>query len=284
MGAIPSPWKWQPHPEVWLLLIMGAGAYAWAVNVLGPRRTGLERAASPREVFCFYSGLILLWLSADWPLHELAEDYLFSAHMVQHLIYMLVVPPLLLLGIPRWLWRLLLAPRPVFAAMRFATRPLIALAAFNGMVAFIHWPAIVELQVSNELAHLSVHGLILGASLLMWWPVVAPLPELGSLSEPAKMFYLFLTSILPTVPASFLTFARGVLYEHYAHVPRLWGISPQTDQMMSGLIMKIGGGLLLWAIIAVMFFRWYAREEQGRTEEVSWEDFERELQARGMRK
>jgi putative membrane protein len=118
----------------------------------------------------------------------------------------------------------------------------------------------------------------------MWWPVVSPLPELGRISDIAKMFYLFLNSIVPTVPASFLTFAKGVLYEHYEHVPRLWGISAQTDQMLSGLIMKIGGGLLLWTIIAILFFQWYAREERGQVEEVSWDDFEHELDAWNMRK
>ncbi len=81
-----------------------------------------------------------------------------------------------------------------------------------------------------------------------------------------------------------MTFADGVLYHHYETVPRLWGLSAQTDQMLSGLIMKIGGGLLLWSIITVLFFRWYAREERQQIDEVSWDDFERELEAWDLRK
>jgi cytochrome c oxidase assembly factor CtaG len=86
------------------------------------------------------------------------------------------------------------------------------------------------------------------------------------------------------VPASFLTFAQRPIYTFYESVPRLWGLSVVVDQMIAGLIMKIVGGLLLWGIIAVMFFRWYSREEAGNVvEQVSWDDFERELQAWDMR-
>ena len=117
----------------------------------------------------------------------------------------------------------------------------------------------------------------------MWWPVVDPIPELKRLSEPGKMLYLFLQSILPTVPASFLTFASTPIYHFYETVPRIWGIDVLTDLQMAGLIMKIGGGLLLWVCIAVIFFRWYAREERGESEEITWETFERELEVWDMR-
>lgn len=284
-GSTVSPWAWHPHPEIWLGLFLLAAGYAWAVNVLGPRFVEAgKRPASPKQIFSFYLGLAILWLSADWPLHDLGERYLFSAHMVQHLAFMLIVPPLLLVGMPRWLLRKLVSPRPVFAAMRVATKPIVALVVFNIMVAFIHWPVIVELQTSSLLGHGSIHLLILGSSLMMWWPVISPLPELGRMSDLAKMFYLFLTSILPTIPASFLTFARDVLYTHYESVPRVFGITPETDQMIAGLIMKIGGGLLLWTVIAILFFQWFAREERDQVDEVSWDDFERELEVRNMRK
>ena len=280
-----NPWAWNPHPEIWLALILLAGGYAWAINVLGPQRVAEgTRPATPGQVFAFYSGIILLWFASDWPVHDIAERYLFSFHMVQHLAFLLVVPPLLLLGTPKWLLRTLIGTGLRFKVMRVLTKPVVALLIYNLMVAFIHWPAIVELQTSSNAGHGAIHGLILVSSIIGWWPVVAPLPELGRLSDIAKMFYLFLTSIIPTVPASFLTFAEGVLYKHYEGVPRLWGLSPATDQMIAGLIMKIGGGLLLWTVIAVLFFRWNAREERAETEPVSWDDFERELEAWDMRK
>ncbi|MGH2751387.1 MAG: cytochrome c oxidase assembly protein [Actinomycetota bacterium] len=295
--AAVNPWTWNPHPEVWLALVLLAGGYAWAVNVLGPRKVGEgeragrasgdlpgEKPASAKQVFAFYSGIILLWFASDWPLHDIAERYLFSFHMIQHLAFMLVVPPLLLLGTPRWLLRSLIGTGARFRVMRVLTKPVVALLIFNGTVAFIHWPVIVGLQTSSNAGHGVVHALILGASIIGWWPVVSPLPELGRMTDIAKMFYLFLTSVIPTVPASFLTFAEGVLYQHYETVPRLWGLTATTDQMIAGLIMKIGGGLLLWSVIAVLFFRWNAREERAEAESVSWDDFERELEAWDMRK
>lgn len=285
VAASESPWAWYVHPDITAGVLLLALGYGLAIRVLGPRRapTG-SRPATAKQIALFYSGIVLLWLSSDWPLHDLAEDYLFSAHMVQHLIFMMVVPPLLLLGTPKWLLRTLIGRGRLFSIARWVTRPVPALIFFNVMVAFIHWPTIVELQVSSEVGHGLIHALVLGASAIMWWPVVAPLPEMGQLSEPAKMFYLFVTSLLPTIPASFLTFATGVFYPHYETVPRLWGLSAQTDQMISGLIMKIGGGLLLWSIITVLFFRWHAREERQQLDEVSWDDFERELEAWDLRK
>jgi putative membrane protein len=118
----------------------------------------------------------------------------------------------------------------------------------------------------------------------MWWPVIAPVPELARLSEPGKMIYLFLQSVIPTVPASFLTFASTPIYSVYEGFPRLWGMDVVTDLRVSGLIMKLGGGLLLWLAIAIIFFRWSAREERQEQEEVTWEDFEHELKALDMRR
>jgi putative membrane protein len=188
------------------------------------------------------------------------------------------------MGMPKWLLRRLLAPRPLFRAVRFLTKPVVAFLAFNGVFVLLHWPALMNETLRSEPVHFTVHLAVLLTALMMWWPIVDPLPELSRLSAPAKMFYLFLQSILPTVPASFLTFAHRPIYTFYESVPRLWGMSVVTDQMVAGLIMKIAGGFLLWGIIAVMFFRWNAREEAGNVvEQVSWDDFERELQAWDMR-
>jgi putative membrane protein len=280
-----SPWAWHVHPEIVGGIALLAVAYALAVRILGSSHAPVgSKPATAKQIGLFSSGILLLWLAAASPLHDIAEGYLFSAHMVQHIVLMMIVPPLLLLGTPKWLFRTLIGRGRAFAALRWLTKPVPALVFFNLMVAFIHWPAVVELQVTSELGHGAIHLLILSASTLMWWPVIGPLPEMVRLSEPAKMFYLFVTSLLPTIPASFLTFASGVLYHHYETVPRLWGLSAQTDQMISGLIMKIGGGLLLWSVITVVFFRWYAREERQQVDEVSWDDFERELEAWDLRK
>jgi len=276
---------WHPHPEVWLLAVGLLIAYVWSVTVMGPRLAppGTPIATSGQKV-SFLLGVIGLLIAEDWPLHELAEDYWFSAHMVQHLLFAFVIPPLFLLGTPTWLLRSLLGRGARFNAFRFLTRPLIALVLFNGAIIAMHWPLVVDLQSNSALFHLVFHTLLLGAALVMWSVVVTPLPELNRISEPAKMLYLFLQSVVPTVPASFLTFADRPLYSFYESAPRLWGLSAGTDQMMAGLLMKLGGGLLLWSVIAVMFFKWSAKEESPVDHEVSWDDFERGLEVWDMRK
>ena len=188
------------------------------------------------------------------------------------------------IGMPPWMLRTLLSSLKLERVTRVLTKPLIALLLFNFVIVVTHMPTVVDAALGSELVHFAVHTVLFLSSVLMWWPVVDPLPETKRLSEPAKMLYLFLQSIVPTVPASFLTFSEGVLYESYAGVPRLWGIDVITDQRIAGLLMKIGGGLLLWLAIAIIFFRWNANEEREKAEEVSWDDFERELQAWDLRK
>ena len=98
---------------------------------------------------------------------------------------------------------------------------------------------------------------------------------------PVRAVYLFLQSVVPTVPASFLTFVHAPLYKFYVGLPHLWGLSTLEDQQMAGLIMKIGAGMLLWALIAVLFFRWAADEERKQRPRVQRE-LDQELARLGL--
>lgn len=282
-AAAGSVWEWHPHPEVWLLVAGLAGAYLFALRRFGPRHVEPgERPATRGQVTMFMLGVLAILVAAEWPVHELSERYLYSVHMVQHLLLSLVAPPLLLAGTPHWMARRLLSPRPVMAVARRITRPLPALLLFNAVLVLTHWPAVVDLSVRQEVVHLAVHSVLMGASFVMWWPVLSPLPELPRISYPAQMLYLFLQTIVPTVPASFLTFASSPIYEFYSTVPRLFGLSAVEDQRIAGLIMKLGGGLLLWAVIAVLFFRWSMKEERPEKPDVlEWQQVERELNRAG---
>jgi putative membrane protein len=109
--------------------------------------------------------------------------------------------------------------------------------------------------------------------------VVSPLPEMPPLAAPLQMLYLFLQSLVPTIPASFLTFGTSPLYPVYAGFPRIAGIDVLTDQLLAGLTMKIVGGFILWGVIAVIFFRWAAREERDGMDATSWRDVDRDVLA-----
>lgn len=271
---------WHVHPDV-LLVIGGIGLlYVRAVRA---RTRVLPRGAEPpttrRQRWLFGLGLGSLLLGAGWPVHDLGESYLYSIHMVQHLLFSLVAAPLLLAGMPAWMLRALLRPRWAFATVRFLTRPLMALIVFNGTMLFIHWPAVVDLSVRSEAAHLALHLLIVGSGLVMWWPVLSPLPEMPALSRPLQLAYLFGQSILPTIPASFLTFGETPLYPIYASFPRIWGVSALTDQLVAGLLMKLGGGVIIWAVMAVVFFRWFEQERNEGWDALRFSDVDRDVRS-----
>ena len=276
------PTDWHPHPDVWLLVAGLLLAYLWALRTLGPRHVEpIEFAATRRQKTFFVLGCATLFVAADWPVHELAERYLYSVHMAQHLLITFVAVPLLMLGTPAWLWRVLLRPAPLMAVARALTRPLIALVIFNGILLVTHWPLIVTATVEHHLLHFGAHALLFFSALVMWTPVLSPIIELPRLSYPGRALFLFLQSLVPTIPASFLTFGSQPLYHVYETFPRLWGISAHTDQLVAGLIMKIVGGLILWAIIAVLFFRWYALEHREGVDALEWRDVDKQLDRAG---
>jgi putative membrane protein len=270
--------SFHPHPDVWLLIGVLVTTYWMLLRWVGPNHVSPgDRPASRGQIVSFGLGVLTLWVASDWPIHDLAEGSFFTVHMVQHLLMTFVAPPLLLLGTPGWMLRWLFRPRWLMGTVRFLSRPLVALAIFNAIIAVTHWPRLVTLSVESELAHFSLHTVLVLGALLMWMPVLSPIAEVHRLSYPGAMLYLFAQSIVPTVPASFLTFGEGPLYRVYEDLPRLWGISAITDQRVAGLVMKILGGLILWGVIAVLFFRWAKRHDETGTDEESWHEVEREL-------
>jgi putative membrane protein len=266
--------SWHTHADVWLLLGGLALLYGWAARATPP---------TPKQAAQFAGGLLALVVASDWPVHDLAEGYLYSVHMVQHLLFSLVAPPLLILGLPRPTLDRLLGHGVRRAIVRRLTRPVMALLLFNAVIVASHWPVWVDATLRHHPLHFAAHAILLIAGFIMWMPVVSPLDDMPQLHPLAKMLYLFLQSIVPTVPASFLTFGTTPLYHYYEHVPRLWGFSALTDQQVAGVIMKVIGGLYLWLVIVVVFFRWYAREEEGSgkigadPDVLTWDQVEREL-------
>jgi putative membrane protein len=278
-------WRWQPHPEVWVLVGGVAALAVYAVKVVGPKVVPPGRAVVSRQQLGWFGlGLVLLWFASDWPMHDVSEEYLFSVHMTQHMVLTYMVPPVMLLATPEWLARLVLGRGWARRAFYFMARPVPAALAFNALLLGTHAPGVVNLSVDNPLFHYSVHTALVLAALLLWVPVVGPLPELR-ISYPMQMIYLFVTSIVPTVPAGWLTFAEGVVYSAYDVPDRLWGLTITDDQQMAGVIMKLVGGGFLWVIITLRFFQWAARfsdsdkaaDQAGPPTDLTWADVEREF-------
>ena len=274
-----------PHWDTLGLTAALEGGYLYAIGRLGPNVLPADERPATRKQMALYSiGVLVIFLAAEWPIHDLSEHYLFSVHMVQHLLISLVAPPLMLAGMPEWLLRRLLRPRPVRWFVRTFARPFLALVIFNLVIIVTHWPAAVNAMLTHHWLHFFGHLVLFVSATLMWWPVVGPLPEMPTLSYPGKMVYLFLQSIVPTVPASFLTFGSTPLYHFYSTVPRIWGVSVMTDQRLAGLLMKILGGFILWGVIAAVFFRWYRQEhESDGWDALAWRDVDRDISSNVQR-
>jgi putative membrane protein len=256
--------RWVPHPEVWLLVGSLIGLYVYAGRVIGPKAVPVGTPAIPRaQRWWFAGGIALLWIAADWPVHDIGEQYLYLVHMSQHLVLTLLVPPMLLLATPIWLARLVLGTGRVDRWVHKLARPIPAALIFNLLVLLSHAPAVVNKASENAVFHYSVHTSLVLSALLLWLPICGPLPELR-ISPPAQMIYLFVTSIVPTVPGAWLTFAEGSVYKVYDIPDRLWGISVTSDQQVAGLLMKLVGGTYLWGLIALIFFRWASKAAYGQ--------------------
>ena len=194
-----------------------------------------EPVVTRKQVRIFAFAVALLWIFSDWPMHDLAERYLYCVHMAQHMVFSLVVPPLLIIGTPEWLQRWLLQPK----AIDFVGQA--DLPALPGrhhlQLRHRHRPRAVLCRTSRSSTTPSTSSPTCcssSPSMIMWFPVLNRMPEYPALRQPATMVYLFVQSIIPNVPVAFLAFADGVVYSFYAHVPRPFRLTAVEDQQIAG--------------------------------------------------
>lgn len=255
-----SPWEFHPHPEVWALVIFLVGAYIYAVRVIGPNAVEAGQPVVTRsQVRWFVGAILMLWLASDYPIHDIGEKYLYSAHMLQHMMLSYFLPPMVLLATPEWLLRLLIGNGRVYGVLKWLCHPVVAGLGFNVTVMITHIPGVVNNSVESAPLHYLLHVLVVSTGLLMWMPVVGPFKELR-IGDFGKMIYLFAQSVVPTVPAGWLVFAENAVYKVYDIPTRVWGLTVQEDQQLAGAIMKTGGSIFLWTVIGVLFFKTFNKQ------------------------
>jgi putative membrane protein len=238
----------------------------YAIRVIGPHADHLRRGepvVTRRQNLLFVAAIAVLWLASDWPIHDIAEEYLYSVHMFQHMALSYFLPPLALLATPAWLFRALFDTPVTGRVLRGFAHPVVAGFLYNVVVLVTHIPALVNQSASNGPLHYTLHVLVVTSSLLMWIPIVSPEPSLR-IGYIGRMVYLFLMSVIPTIPAAWLTFAEGVVYTHYDTTVRVWGLSATVDQQIAGAIMKTGGTVFLWSIIIFLWFRRFTAQFHGQ--------------------
>ncbi|HTY81053.1 MAG TPA: cytochrome c oxidase assembly protein [Candidatus Bathyarchaeia archaeon] len=246
---------WNPDPTVVVGLAALGGLYVAALR----RGRAEGRSVRPAQIVSFFGGLLLLLGSLTGPLHDLSDYYLFSAHMIQHLLLAFAMPPLLLYGTPGFMLSPFLRHPRVLALGRRLTRPSGAFASFNLVLVAWHLPPLYNLAMDHHGVHIVQHLMIMVVSVILWWPVLSPCPELPRAPYPVQMLYLFVVGLPMVVVSIFISMAETVLYPYYAAAPRVWRIlTPHADQHLGGLIMWIPGGLVFLVAISVVFFRWQA--------------------------
>jgi putative membrane protein len=248
--------RWDLHPSVVIGLVLLGGLYVFLGGLAAPRR----------RVAAFVAALAVLFVSLNGPLHNLSDRYLFSAHMGQHLVLTLVFPPLLLYGTPGWIVRAIVRPSWLRRFSGWVTRPIPAAICFVVPVTLWHVPAFYDAALRHHDIHVVQHLVFLATSVLMWWPVLSPVPELPRLSYPAQMLYLFLLGIPMSIVGALITLSDTVLYPFYGEAPRVWGLPVLADQQIGGLMMWVPGGLVFWLAMTVVWFRWAHWENRGNVE------------------
>ena len=241
------------HPSTVIGLLALSALYAWRARV--ERARGAPPLGRARPIL-FGAAVVTMFLSLNGWLHDLSDSYLFSAHMLQHLLLAFAVAPLMVMGTPGWMLRPALRYRAVASIGRALTRPKVCFATFNVVMAGWHLPVLYNAAMAMHPLHIVMHLTMLAAAVMMWWPVLSPLPELPRLAYPMQMLYLFLMTIPMSIIAVCIVYSGNVLYPAYASAPRVIALSPLQDQLIGGLIMWVPGGLYFFTVISVIFFRW----------------------------
>jgi putative membrane protein len=246
---------WPADPGVVAGLVVLGAAYTGAT--LWRRRLAPHARVEPLRVLSFAGALAVLSVALTGPLHELSDYYLFSAHMVQHMLLVFAMPPLLLYGTPGWMLRAQAVHARLLRVGRALTRPAGAFATFNVILVAWHLPPLYNLAMEQHPVHILGHLLMMAASVVLWWPVLSPVDELPRAPYPIQMLYLFVVGLPMVMVAIFISMADGLLYSFYAAAPRVWPqLTPRGDQHLGGLIMWIPGGMVFLTAISVVFFRW----------------------------
>jgi putative membrane protein len=242
------------HPSVLIGVSLLAAVYVVAGRISG-------RGVSRSQALAFAAALVVMLISLCGPIDELEDDRLFFAHMLQHLLLCLVMPPLLLAGLTDWMVRPLVSNRWIRPIARWTVNPVVAFLIYNGALVAIHAPRVYDLMCRNDSFHIAMHLVLMVSGVIFWWPLLSPSRDLPRLSYPAQMLYLFLELIPMAAVAAPISFATSVIYPWYLQAPHPFGISPLADQMAGGLLMWVGAGFYVICVATLIFHQWAQRDD-----------------------
>ena len=248
-------WSWEPT------ILLGTAAVI-ALYVLAWRR-GVLRAdddvspwfrSSRSRTGLFATGVAVGYIALASPIDTGGDEYLFALHMVQHLLLMMVTPPLCILGLAGW------RPRGTPAWWRrtwaVLVHPAVATVVFTVVLLVWHIPALYDATLTTEPIHVVEHLSFIAVGVVFWWPIIDPQRTAERHRSPfAKIAMLVASGIPPTVLGLIFTVGSHAYYDFYARAPRLWGLSPVADQQLAGVIMFGAGNIIYFIAVIVVFWR-----------------------------
>jgi putative membrane protein len=253
-GVDPTGWLWsdwniEPTIAIGLLALVAGYLFITRTSPFSPRKAS------------FIAGAVVIFVALGPPLDDWSDHYLLLAHMVQHLLLIMLAAPLLLYGTPARLLEPLTRNRITNFVGYWLTRPVIAYAVANAVFVLWHVPMFYEMALRSQPVHVVEHAMLLGTALLAWWPILGPLPQWPRLALPLHSLYFFAMTLPGSAVGAFITFADPGLYAPYDTAKRIFGIDLATDQQAAGLLMWVAVGTIYLLLITVSFFRWVSREE-----------------------
>jgi putative membrane protein len=267
-------WNWQPSILIGLALL--TVAFLLLCGPLGQRRGW--KAPGPWRQAAFHLGTLVAFLALVSPIDHLSDVFLLSAHMVQHLLLLMVAPPLWLLGIPPDWFAAVPLKGWLGDLWRQLTRPVAAFLIYNVVLWVWHIPTLYDAALLNENVHILEHLAFLAVAVISWWPILGFLPTIAPRSSyPVQIFYLFAMMLSSTALGAYISLARSPIYPFYINAPavinglaltyltpgpRLWGLSVMDDQQLAGLVMWMPGNMLYFAALMIVVALWLRQQER----------------------
>ncbi len=266
-GSLLLGWTFAPLPT--LAIAVAAGWWLWAVGRIDGRHPGSP--VPRRRTAAFLGAMVALGFALISGI-EPYDTTLFSVHMVQHVLLVLVAAPLIALAAPitlvlrlssratrrRWILPILHS-----RAMRMLAFPVTAWVVFAAVMWGSHFSGLFDVALEDPLVHDLEHGLFLASALLFWWPAVGIDPAPWRLAHPARIGYVFLQMTQNTFLAVVILNVTTVLYPHYATLGRPYGIDPLADQRLAAGVMWIAGDAIFLAAIMALVAAWMQAESRG---------------------
>ncbi|QSO47113.1 cytochrome c oxidase assembly protein [Alicyclobacillus mengziensis] len=248
-----------PFTDLWQPKIMVTAAVLQVLYLLLTHGNVAERlyqkrhVTNKRQTLSFIIGCWIMYFSFAGPLDYLSDNYIFSAHMVQHMIEIVIMTPLILKGLPAGFYENLLSVRGLGRVLRIWGHPLVAGAVFNLILAIFHSPYLYNLALENENFHLFEHTVFFVIASFMWAPLIIKLPSVRELTNGQKLLYLLYNYNLMMPIVILLLISNHPWYSFYVHAPRLasW-LTPMADMQLGAIIMMVfmAGAYLTYAISA----------------------------------